>query len=226
MYGAVRAMQRAWEGQGMNAPVRSIPQPGELLGTVRTLQDAVEVFRLMKERLGLTNDFMDDVGGLAKGHTDKVLGRSETKRIGYDTFALFAELCAVEFRVYVDMDAVKRMEQRWDERAPRWFPEDKRNKRVSKKLVEAAKPYVYRDAGRSGGLKRAASLPAKLRSKIARKGGKSRMKSATKEELSAMARKGWATRRAIAAAQALSAIASQEVPLCCELPAPLEPNAA
>lgn len=157
----------------MTAPIRSIPEPAELLGTVRTLQDAVEVFRVMKERLGITNQFIDDAGGLTKGHADKILGRTGTRGIGYDTFALFCELFAVEFRVYLNMDAVKRMEQVWDEKAPRWFADPKPG-RISKKILDAAEPLVFQRAGKRGREKQLAMQDAQHRSRIASKAAKSR----------------------------------------------------
>lgn len=175
----------------VTAPILDIP---ELIATVRRHQDIVEVWRVMKERLGLTNEFCDDVGGLTKGHTDKLLGPSESKKWGPTTFDLFCEMFAIEFRVHIDLDAVKRMEAVWEGRERPLYP-NAQVKRISKKLIERAKPYVCRENASAGGLKRAASLPAKLRSRIARKGGKSRMKKATKEQRSVMALKGWQTRR-------------------------------
>jgi hypothetical protein len=157
----------------MTAPIKLPPNPTELIGTVRTLQDAVEVFRLMKDRLGLTNEFIDDVGGLTKGHADKLLGRSEMKRLGYDTFALLAALTAIEFRVYVDMDAVKRMEKVWEGRARPLFPNGKPG-RVSKKLIEMAAPHVAKQMGIAGAAKKMTMLSAEHRSKIARKAAKCR----------------------------------------------------
>lgn len=170
------------------------PDTTEVIAVVRTLQDAVEVFRLMKDRLGLTNEFIDECGGLTKGHSDKILGRTGEKRVGYDTFALFTELFGIEFHVYVDMEAVKRMEKIWEPRKRPLFPNGKPG-RVSKKLIAMAAPHVFKACARAGGTKRAHSLPAKLRSKIARKGGKSRMRKITKAERSAMSLKGWETKR-------------------------------
>src|SRR5256885_13651957 len=125
------------------APIPIMPETNELVAVVRTLQDAVDVFRLMKERLALTNEFCDDAGGLAKGHTDKILGPTEERRLGYDTFALFTALTAIEFRVYVDLEAVKRMEAVWEGRKRPLYP-DAKVKRISKKLIERAKPHVLR----------------------------------------------------------------------------------
>lgn len=151
----------------------AIADKGECIAVVRTLQDAVDVFRMMKERLGLTNDFMDDVGGLTLGHTDKILGPSEEKRLGYDTFALFTALTAIEFRVYIDLDAVKRMEAIWEKRERPLYPNAK-VKRISKKLVERAKPIVFKETGRLGGMVTAHLRTPAQRSESARKAAKSR----------------------------------------------------
>jgi len=102
----------------MTAPIRSMPE----LPVVRTMQDVVDVFRIMKEYWSLTNDFCDEVGGLTRGHTDKVLGPSEDKRLGYDTFALFMELSAIEFVPRLNPDALKRMEAVWEKRERPLYP--------------------------------------------------------------------------------------------------------
>jgi hypothetical protein len=163
----------------MTAPIRSMPETlmiadhGDVIAVVRTLQDAVDVFRLMKERLGLTNEFIDDVGGLTKGHADKILGPSEEKRLGYDTFALLTALTAVEFRVHIDMDAIKRMEAVWEKRERPLYPNAK-VKRISKKLIERAKPHVLQDFARLGVAGRMTVLTGEQRSAIARKAARAR----------------------------------------------------
>ena len=157
----------------MTAQIKLPPNPAELIATVRTLQDAVEVFRTMKDRLGLTNEFIDEVGGLVKGHADKVLGRSEQKRLGYDTFALFMRLFAIEFRVHIDMAAVKDMEAVWEERKRPSFPHRKPG-RVCKKLVDMARPHVIRDFSRAGGTASGALRTGSQGSEVMRKLAKAR----------------------------------------------------
>lgn len=197
----------------MTAPIRITPE----LPIVRTMQDVVDVFRIMKEHWGLTNGFCDDVGGLTPGHTDKILGPTEDKRLGYDTFALFMSLCALELVPRIDMDAVKRMDGVWEQRAPRWF-KDAKIGRVSKKLIERAKPHVFRDAGRAGGLKRATCLAAKQVERISRKGGKSRAKSLSKARRSAIARTaGLASAAKRSRLAALAAIAAAEAGSICAI---------
>lgn len=155
----------------MTAPIRDVPIAGETVLVLRRHQDFAEIFRIMKERLGLTNKFLDDAGNFADGQTDKYLGPSATKNLGPETFDYFCEVLAIEFHARIDMDALKRMEAIYDAKAPRWFPNAKVG-RISRKLIERAKPEIYRENARAGGKKRAANLPAKLRSQIARKAGK------------------------------------------------------
>jgi hypothetical protein len=151
-------------------PIRIMP---EVIAVVRRHQDITEVFRLMRERLGLTLEFCDDVGGLAKGHTDKILGPSEVKNWGATTFDLFCEMFAIEFRVHVDIEAAKRMQAVWEGRKRPLYP-DARIKRISKQLIERAKPHVLRDHLKTANAARNALLSCEQRSEIARKAAKSR----------------------------------------------------
>lgn len=162
----------------MTAPIRSMVEldANEMIAVVRRHQDVTEVFRMMQQRLGLTNSFIDDVGGLTSGHTDKILGPSESKRWGPTTFDLFCEMFAIEFRVYVDTAALARMEAVWEKRvrAPEWS----HTHRVSKKLIEKAKPIIFSEMGKLSAPARMACLTPEQRSRIARKAAKSRWKKA------------------------------------------------
>jgi hypothetical protein len=158
----------------MNAHAPDLP-------VVRTMQDAVDLFRVLKRHWRLTNDFCDHAGGLVEGHTDKVLGPSEIKRLGYDTFALFCEMFAVELHPRINMDAVKRMEAVWEGRKRAVELSD--NSRISAKLIERAKPHVIRLMGRAGAAKKMTMLTAEHRSKIARKAAKSRWRKRRKKPL-------------------------------------------
>jgi hypothetical protein len=175
----------------MSAPIKLPPDPTELIATVRTLQDAVEVFRMMKDRLGLTYKFIDEVSGLAKGHADKVLSRTAQKRLGYDTFAVFCELFGIKFEVKIDLDAVKRMEDVWEGRMRPLYAPDAKPGRVSKKLIAMAKPHVFREMGKKSGPARMLCLTVQQRMKIGKKAGRksSRLSKLTPEERTIIARK-------------------------------------
>lgn len=163
----------------MTAPIRDIAVPcaDAPVAVIRRHQDIVEVFRIMKERLGLTNEFIDDAGGLTKGHADKILGPTESKNWGPTTFDLFCEMFAIEFRVHIDMAAAKRMEAVWEGRERPLYPHAQ-VRRISKKLVERAKPLVLRDFAALGVAARQVMLTGEHRSKIGRKAAKSRWKKA------------------------------------------------
>lgn len=150
-----------------------VADQGKAIAVVRRHQDIAEVFRLMKDSLGLTNEFIDDVGGLTKGHADKLLGPSEAKNWGPTTFDLFCEMFAIEFRVHVDIEAAKRMQAVWEGRERPLFPHAKVT-RISKKLIERAKPHVLQDLSKLGNAARNAMLPGEHRSKIARKAARAR----------------------------------------------------
>jgi hypothetical protein len=152
----------------MTAP--TAPLADEVVMVVRMHQDFTEVFRLMKERLGLTDQFCDLRGGLTRGHTNKILGPTESRHWGPSTFDLFCEMFCVEFHAKIDMEAVKRMEVIWEERVRPFYP----NKRVSKKLIELAKPHVFKASGKVGADARMIMLRPEHRQAIARKAAKKR----------------------------------------------------
>ena len=149
------------------------PRTDEVITIIRRHQDIVEVFRLMKERLQLTNEFCDDAGGLTKGHTDKILGPSESKNWGPTTFDMFCEMFAIEFRVHVDLKAAKRMQAVWEGRERPLYP-DAKVVRISKKLIERAKPHVLQAHLKKANEARNAMLSCEHRSKIARKAARAR----------------------------------------------------
>lgn len=162
----------------MTAPIRSMPE--DVIAVVRRHQDITEVFRVMKDRLGLTNEFCDAVGGLTSGHTDKILGPSELKNWGPTTFDLFCEMFAIEFHVRVDMDAVKRMEAMWEARVkPRALPQPAK---LSDKLLKRVTPHVAQAIGKKGAAVRNLMLSAEHRSEMARNAAVSRWETVRRQK--------------------------------------------
>lgn len=153
----------------------------EPLAVVTGHESMVEAFRVAKERLGLSNDFCDDIGGLTKGHTDKILGPTRVKNLGPMTMDLFCELFAVQFIMVSNVEAAKRMEPRWEGRENSHVRVEP--VRVSKSLVRRAKPIVFRDMGQIGGLVTAHMRTPAQRSEAARKAAKSRWKQVRKKRV-------------------------------------------
>lgn len=189
----------------MTAPIRTPEMiAGELISVVRTHQEITELFRVMKERLNLSDEFCDDRGGLSKGHTNKILGPSQDKNWGPTTFDLFCEMFCIEFHARIDPAAVKRMETIWEKRERPPY----QNKRISKKLLREAKPVIFKETGRLGGQVRAALLTPKQRSKIARKAARKsrRLKAVSCQRRAEIARMGGLA----AAAKRKAAISAKE----------------
>lgn len=156
------------------------------LATIRTQDDLIEALRVAKALRGLSNDFCDQRAGLTRGHTDKVLGPTRAKNLSPMTLDTFLEVFAVELHMVVNIEAVKRMEARWEQRAPdriRLEPN-----RISQKLVDRANPIVMRQNGKKGGI---ASVNQRSGSLVEqnRRAGHARARKMTRKERSELARK-------------------------------------
>lgn len=153
------------------------------IAIVRSYDDLVAAFRAIKERLGLTNAACDRLANIGEGATDKALGPSQAKNMGPLTFNAFCWLFAVQFEMRIDPEQVRVMEQHWENsEAPRWFPKEKMNRRISRDLVERAKPLVLKDFAHVGNAARNAMLTGEHKSKLARKAAKARWRKRRREK--------------------------------------------
>lgn len=167
----------------MSGIIAEFPLPGDTIAVIRCQDDLIEAFRKIKDILGLSNKVCDDLIGLADGHVDKVLGPTRAKGLSGFMFDNFAELFAVEFEMKINLDAAKRMESRWEQReTKRIHPPH----RVSKQMVERAKPHVLKDfatiGGKASGAKRTGSQGSEIMRKVAKRGWRKRRR-AMREQL-------------------------------------------
>jgi hypothetical protein len=157
----------------MTIPLGDIGMP-QVLGEARNGEDMLAVFRATKERLGLANRHCDELANFTEGQTDKILGPSGSKNFGPLTFTALNWMLAVKWIAVLDLDQAKVMEQYWEDRqrdASNVRPEPNR---VSKKLIERAKPHVLKDFAQLGVVARINMLTGEQRTAIARKAAKSR----------------------------------------------------
>jgi hypothetical protein len=145
----------------------------------------VEALRSRKGQLGLSNAFVEAQLHMTSGGCDKVLGPSQIKGFSLAVMFDLVELFGARLVLRFDAEAEARMQARWERRDERRV---RRQKRVSKELLELARPHLMRALGKSGGAKRAASIPASLASKIGRRAGRARMQQLTREQRSALVR--------------------------------------
>lgn len=152
----------------------------EPLATVTGHESMIEALRVAKERLGLSNEFCDDIGGLTRGHTDKILGPTRVKNLGPMTMDLFCEMFAVQFVMVPNIDAARRMETRWEGRESSHVRVDP--VRISKAIIARAKSHVLKASGSAGGKAAQAMRSASHRSELGRKAARIRWRNQRKRE--------------------------------------------
>lgn len=137
------------------------------LAVVTSHESLREAFRIAKQMRNFSNQFCDERGGLTSGQTDKILGPTETRGLGPITIDTFCTLFAVKFVMVPDPEAEERMRATWEGRENRNVRAN--TKRLSRDLLERAKPIIARENGRKGGLARVLKIPRHKRQRIARK---------------------------------------------------------
>ena len=132
----------------------------------------IEALRSAKSARGLSDGSVDELGGLTRGHTEKVLGPSRTKNLSPMMLETLLGVLAVKLVLVDDPAAAARMEKRWDRRDEKRVRTDAH--RVSMRMVERAKPAVFRQLSEKAAVARKSKISPKMRSKIARKAARAR----------------------------------------------------
>lgn len=148
----------------------AMPIEPRLLGRARDHDELVDLLRARKDALGLSDEFVDDSCFDTRGHCNQVLGPSRKKNLGRKSLDGLLITLGCALVLVEDPERIAFMEAQWEKRIAHkiHFPKN----RVSKSAVERAKPVVYEETGRIGGMVRAHLLTPKQRSEIARKAGK------------------------------------------------------
>jgi len=150
----------------------------EPIAVIRNYEELVDALRTRKNGLQLSNATVDRLAGLTDGHTDKILGPTATKGFSRMTVDLLLQVFAVKLVMVEDVEAAQVMAERWEQRNSSQFRAIPN--RLSKALLERAKPLVFKDIQRSAGLKsragRMSKLSPKRRKQIAKKAIRTRWK--------------------------------------------------
>jgi hypothetical protein len=142
------------------------------IGTVlRSRDELIELLRARKADLGLSNAFIEEQMQMAAGGADKVLGPSGTKGMSVHVVFDLVDLMGGRLVFQVDADTEARMRDRWERRAE---SQVRAPVRISKAIMERAKPLLFAALGKAGGINRAKCLTAKQRREIARTAALSR----------------------------------------------------
>lgn len=146
----------------------------------------VDAMRTIKEYLQLSNPTLDTLCNFGDGQTDKLLGPTGARGFGPKTLDAMLWALAARVDITIDLGRATQMQAHWEKR---FAPNVRQSSvRISKILVERAKPLVMRDFGKAGGIKRASVLTPKHAEAIARKGGRARRRKLTKQQRSDSAR--------------------------------------
>jgi hypothetical protein len=143
------------------------------IATIRTHDDLIAAFRIVKEQLGLSNAWCDDVGGFTRGQTDKVLGPTRTRGLSPMSFDTLCAAFAVRLEVVADPDQVRKMRPRWEGRDK---SQVRVTGRISQELIERAKGPILQAFAKRANAARNAMLTREQRSRIAQKAARIRWK--------------------------------------------------
>ncbi|MDI3563544.1 hypothetical protein [Bradyrhizobium sp. Arg816] len=158
---------RAGERRGMNVPI----------ATIRSQDDLIEALRAAKEMRNLSFKTLDALGDFTEGHMERVIGPRREKGMSPFVFQMLCSLLAVKLEMVFDPDQANKMEAKWEGRDTSNVRLEKG--RVSKSLLERAKPHVLKDFAKAGGKASGAMRTGSQGSEIMRK----------------IAKQGWRTRR-------------------------------
>jgi hypothetical protein len=126
---------------------------------------------ISRNQLGLSNETLEQICGMTRGHADKILGPSRVKTLSKYTLDCLLQALAIELIPQPDLEQETKIRGRWEGRDGTAV---RAAGRVSAATMQRARPHLFAELGRAGGAKRAASLSAKHRSEIARVAAKTR----------------------------------------------------
>jgi hypothetical protein len=138
---------------------------------IRSAEELIDALAARKDALGFSNALLEEVGGFATGHIDKILGPTRLKKPSLSVLDALADMLAVSFVMVHDEEKKKRMATRWEERRQ---DQVRNNGRVSQVAIRRARPFVLAENARKGGLKRWAGSTPEERTAAARKAAAAR----------------------------------------------------
>lgn len=126
---------------------RNVLKAGRVLGEARNSNEMLEIWRAKRERIGLSNEHCDELANFTLGQTDKILGPTRIKNFGSLTFTGFNWTLAIKWVAVVDADQIAVMEQYWKDRQRQISHVRPEPSRISKKILERAKPIALKEFG-------------------------------------------------------------------------------
>jgi hypothetical protein len=120
---------------------------GEVLGEARNSDEMLAIWRATRERIGLSNAHCDELANFADGQVDKILGPTGVKSFGPKTFTGLNWMFAVKWICVVDAEQLAIMSEYWKDRQRQVSHVRPTPSRVSKAILERAKPKLLKEFG-------------------------------------------------------------------------------
>jgi hypothetical protein len=130
----------------MNAQFRSL-QGQMILGEARNSEEMLEIWRARKTTVGLSNRTFDELANFGAGHVDKILGPTGSKSFGPVSFSKLNWALAVKWIAVVDLEHAEFMAAHWADRQRDVCNVRIEPNRVSKQIIERARPIVLKQFG-------------------------------------------------------------------------------
>jgi hypothetical protein len=134
--------------------------------------DIADGLRALQNFRGISNEELEHLTGLTRGHVDKMLGPSRTKAIGKSSLGWILRALGGQFVLMRDLQQEAIMRARWQGRNSSQVRVNAHP--LSIVVLRRAVPVIFANYSRKGALARLAKIPAEKRSKIARRAAKAR----------------------------------------------------
>ena len=145
-------------------PSIAMSRPSDSLATFNDYEGMIAAFRLAKDLRGLSNEHTDELANLAKGHCDTILGPTGRKTFGRLSFNALLWAFGVKLVMVVDVEREAEMAEYWADRQREITHVRTTPSRVSKIILERARPHILSAIARKGWETRRARKSAQMES--------------------------------------------------------------
>ena len=113
---------------------------------VKDFSSLIDALATVRERLGISFEVLDELSGLTRGHSSKILSE-RVKGLGELSFSLLVAALGIEIAIRPDAAAREKLAHRY---SPRRADHVRKNHPVSKRLLDRCRPHILRELGLAG----------------------------------------------------------------------------
>ncbi|WP_377830319.1 hypothetical protein ACFKHW_17315 [Bradyrhizobium lupini] len=113
------------------------------IATIRTQEDLIEALRAAKELRNQSFKTLDEIGGFALGHMERVIGPRREKGMSAIVFQTLLSMLAVKLVMVPDPEQEERVRSQWEGRNKSNVRLEKG--RISKSLIDRCRPLIIEE---------------------------------------------------------------------------------